>query len=117
MCFILVFKSLESLWQIIDNITSHKALLSEFVSRQVAGKSVQIHTKRTSLRLDVSPCQQCSDDSREHVAASGSSHSRISCGAEEDMSVRQTECRIMPFHDYIPLKSFSQVESLRESFV
>ena len=51
MCVILVFKSLESLWQIIDDIRCDEALFAKFANSNIASKTVEIDTEDASLLL------------------------------------------------------------------
>ena len=59
--------------------------------------------------------EQTGDDARQHIATASSSHTGITRGVEDDMSVRQTQGSVMPFQQSIGLQTLSQIASLHQT--
>ena len=93
-----VFDVAERCGQGVHDVARHEALHSLGAHCQVSGKSVEIHTQHAGLLMLVAPRQKSSDDAREHVAASGSSHSGVARGVERHGAVGHAQHRVVSFY-------------------
>ena len=91
----LFIESFESVRQVLDEVTGNDTLLAEVPGGNVTCQTMEVHANDTSVFLFVASRQQSGDDTRQYVATASCRHTGITGGVENDMTVRQTEGRVM----------------------
>ena len=101
----------------MDDVAGHQTLLSQFAGGDVARETVQVHADEAGILSFVTSGQQSGDDTSEHVATARRRHTGIAGRVEDDVTVGETEGRVMTFENHIALNPLGEAAGFGKHFV